>query len=1104
MKYLYQTPTPIFFDPKGNRWRLFLVISILIAIFVGFIGYFFLRTQTVISSIDRSVRSLNYEAFAYERTLPKKSLLAFVDNEYESYYSIKENITNTAGIVLPWASFNSEGKVEFQPSELKNLKQSFLKQFKPSVNSFLQISDYNYSLQVPAEQNFLRFLETYTQEDIKNIGDYVANNSSVNFRGVVFNVNSSKWLKENFDKYIGFRNAIDAYLKEKNMVVFDSLYLNSKPEFLDAIKGRQNFAIINYWNNVFDVDEPLIDSVANLSALDSLIKNLGDTKFYLNFPTFSKDIRYTNEGVVNYEQKISFGKVYETIKTYSPEIKFDPKSGSNYLEYTDNDNIFHRVWFADSVSLFNQMMEVTSRFGDEVTEGYSFSNLGLEEQTVWDVIKSDTFNEKKSLIENKFKVDTLVESEGKGVVSSLVAESKFGKRTLALENNKITTQKWDVLPTRSKVKRTGFQEKSVALTFDDGPDPTYTPKILDILKQYNIKATFFVIGRQVIDHPEIAKRIINEGHTIENHTYSHTRLSNLQSITIDNEITSTDDIIAEILNVKTNYFRTPYNDIFGFNTESDLVVLNEVKKYNKPVVEEDIDSKDWLLKDKNAIESKVFSTIDTKGGSVILLHDGGGNRQATIESLPGIIEGINKRGYAIRTINEMVGAENQINQSAQNPDYQNQQISVSVSDFIMQVFGALLVLANIIGLIRYFTLMFLLGKKPKVQLSSLLDKTKGVSVIVPCFNEEVVIIQTIKSILSTNYPNLEVVVVDDGSTDKSLQNLHKVFDSNSQVSIFTKENAGKSIALNYGIRMSKHEFVICVDADTLFDKNAITELIKHFKDPDVGGVAGNVQIGNARSALTLSQQIEYSVAQNFDKQAYAVANSVIVVPGPIGAWRKPVILGAGGLHRDTLAEDTDLTLRVLQQGWKIIYEPNAVCYTECPETLPSFIKQRNRWQFGILQVIFKNWHLILNPRYGFTGLFTLPLMFLHYIFSSLYPFIIGGLVSYLGFYILTTINGGLQLSTRLFFENRLFIYFSLFYLTLDVVKIIIALAREKFVKNKWKLFFVIPYYLFVYQNIMSFISFFAIIRAIRGKIVGWGHLKRTGNVTLSKYNTQPS
>jgi peptidoglycan-N-acetylglucosamine deacetylase len=1096
MNNLFQAPTPIFFDPKGNRWKFFISLTLLIVVCISFIGYFFYRTQLTLFSIDQNYRSLNYDPFAFGRTIQKKSLLAFLDNEYESYYSLKENITNTAGVVLPWVSFTQEGGIETQDSDLKNLQQDFISKLRPTPNTFLQISDYNYNLQTPSKSNFLKFLDTYNSESIKQIGDYIIGNNK--FRGVVFSIDTSNWLSENTTKYLNFRSSLADYIKDKKLVVFDSVYLNTQPQMIEQLKGKQNYFIVNYWNNVYDVNEPVVNYNTNPKELKSLVSSIGTNNYYINFPTFSKDIRFTNEGVVNYEQKLSFSKVYDIMKEFKPEIKTDEKSQSSFFDYTDKEGVLHKIWMTDSISLFNQQYQISNTLNVDKFEGYAFSNIGFEEQSMWDVLKGESFADKKTIIETKFKVDNLVDNEGKGVVSKIISNSEFGTRTTELQDGLIIKQTWGKLPTRSKIKKIGFEEKVIALTFDDGPDPVYTPKILDILKQYNVKATFFVIGKQVTQYPEIARRIIKEGHTIANHTYSHPRLNNLQSLTIDNEISITDDILSELLNIKTDYFRTPYNDIFGFNTESDLVVIKEVDKYNKFIVEDDVDSKDWLLKDKDGITKRVFDTIDTSQGSVILFHDAGGNRESTVAALPGIIDGISKRGYTIKSLNETVGLDGLNNKSAQNAQFVQQQFSLSVSDILIRLFGSILLFASIVGIIRYIVLSGLLArlhlqrKKPNYESRFI----PGVSIIVPCYNEEIVIKKTINSLLKSTYPNIEVLVVDDGSTDGSLRTIKNNFQTNEKVSIYNKVNQGKSIALNYGIRKAKYEYVICVDADTIFDVNGVTELMKHFENPEVGGVAGNVQIGNANSNLTKAQQLEYSVSQNFDKESYASVNSVIVVPGPIGAWRKPVLLGAGGLHADTLAEDTDLTLRVLQQGWKIVYEPKALCYTESPETYRALIKQRNRWQFGVLQVLFKNWTMIFNPQYEFVGMFTLPLMLLHYILLIMYPFMIANLLAYICYYFAESYSGGLGLSVRLFFDNKLFIYFTLAYFALDIGKVLITLLKEKNIDSKWKLLLSLPYYFIIYQNLMAFISFYAVIRAIRGKIVGWGHLNRTGSVSI--------
>jgi peptidoglycan-N-acetylglucosamine deacetylase len=1093
---LYQTPSPIFFDPKGYRWRVFLVILLISSIFIGFVFFYIYKTRASIYNIDNDFKSLNYDSYVYERNLPKKGIIAFLDNEYSSYYSLKENITRVAAVVVPWVNFDASGKVKLDSSDLKDLEVDFVQKFKPSINLFLQISDYDYAGQAPGTGGFVNFLNRYNEDDIKQISDYITNNG---FKGLVYNFETDKWDSQTMDKFLQFREKIDTVVKKEKLVVVDTLNLDVKDEYLNKINGKQNLFVLNYWNKAFNENSPFFDRTKQSEQLKNLIGKITKTKYYINFPTFTKDLHYANDGVVSFEQKVSFGETVKIIKDKKLPILTDAATKNSYIEYNDKDNVFHRVWLGDGSLMFNQLFDLSKLLPDGDYEGYALSNIGFEDQTIWDVIRMETFNDKINYLENNFKVDTLVDNVGEGVIAKLSKDFVLGHRSFKFSDGYISSQTWDKYPERSVVQRMGFKPKTLTFTFDDGPDPVYTPQILAILKKYNIKATFFIIGKNVKEYPEIAKQIVDEGHIIANHSYSHPKLNNLSSVTVDTEISGTDEVLNKLVNVKTDFFRTPYNDIYGFNTENDLSILRELRKYDKLAVEDDVDTKDWLLKDANAINDKTFNILDSQSGSVLLFHDGGGNRESTVKALPSLIEGIRQRGYAIENLDKVLNDSKVQNKSAQNAEFREQEFSLMVWRLFANILATLIVFAAAMGVVKYAVMMLLYLK------SQLFDRKKTekdfapkVSIIVPCYNEQKVICATVDSLLASDYPEFEIVVVDDGSKDNSYRTAVQTFKNNPNVTVYTKENGGKSSALNFGITVAKHEYVICVDADTVFTPHSIAKLMRHFKDENIGGVAGNVQIGNAINNLTKAQQLEYALGQNFEKTAFGSVNSIVVVPGPIGAWRKPVILGAGGYHKDNLAEDTDLTLRILQQGWKIHYEPDSICITECPEDYRSFIKQRNRWQFGLLQVVFKNLELLFNSNYGFLGLFTLPMVLLQYLLMSLYPIIMLSLLSYFVGIILDSFNSGIGLGLSFLWQNKLFIGFTLFYLALDILKIAIAIYKEKHVPKRFKMILILPYYLFVFQNLMSLITFWTLVRAIKGKIATWGHLTRTGAVALSQ------
>ena len=212
-------------------------------------------------------------------------------------------------------------------------------------------------------------------------------------------------------------------------------------------------------------------------------------------------------------------------------------------------------------------------------------------------------------------------------------------------------------------------------------------------------------------------------------------------------------------------------------------------------------------------------------------------------------------------------------------------------------------------------------------------------------------VSSLNNLLRTNYPNFEIIFVDDGSKDATYQKVTTAFSNNDKVFIFSKPNGGKASALNYGIQQSLADYVVCIDADTKLLPNAVSLLMRHFDQQGTsenmtGAVAGNVKVGNEVNAITRWQAIEYITSQNFDRKAFSAVNAITVVPGAIGAFRKKALEDAGGFTTDTLAEDCDLTVRILRCGYTIKNDNHAIAMTEAPETVRMFLKQRFRWSFG--------------------------------------------------------------------------------------------------------------------------------------------------------------
>lgn len=404
----------------------------------------------------------------------------------------------------------------------------------------------------------------------------------------------------------------------------------------------------------------------------------------------------------------------------------------------------------------------------------------------------------------------------------------------------------------------------------------------------------------------------------------------------------------------------------------------------------------------------------------------------------------------------------------------NAEVVYNTMHIVVGIFFISIVLM-IVRMIGITILASIQRKKSEGDYLSYPPFTEKVSVIVPAFNEELNAVKTINNLLKSTYQNLEILFVDDGSKDSTYEKVKTAFDSNSKVKVFTKPNGGKSTALNFGIRQATGNYLVCIDSDTLLKTDAIEKLVRYFHDQKVAAVAGNVKVGNEANVITRWQSIEYISSQNFDRRAFALLNCITVVPGAIGAFRKDAVLEVGGFTEDTLAEDCDLTIRLIRAGYAVKYCNEAIAVTEAPETAKMFIKQRFRWTFGIMQSFWKHKDVCFNVSYKALGLLALPNIL---IFQVLIP-------------LLAPIADIIMVAEILAGNfGRIFFYYIAF-LVVESVGAMVAFSFEG--ENIGKLWLLIPQRL-IYRYFIWWALIKAILKAIKGELISWGRLIRTGSV----------
>ncbi|MBK0382267.1 glycosyltransferase [Pedobacter sp. SD-b] len=839
--------------------------------------------------------------------------------------------------------------------------------------------------------------------------------------------------------------------------------------------------------------------------LDKICREIPSSKVVLAIAGYGFDWPENGVGInMTYQTAISNAQQYQA------KVVFDPLSANLHYNYTDNHQTKHEVYFTDAATNFNIMRKAD----DWGVGGIALWRLGSEDPRLWKFFRRDLSIE--ALNKQNYNGDELSKVElndrinytGDGEILDLVTTPKEGKLTLKIDSatKTIIDQHYVSLPTKYVINKFGQADKKIILTFDDGPDPVYTPQILSILKKEKVPATFFMVGIMAENNIPLVKAVYDAGYEIGNHTFFHPDLSKVSQARVVFELNATRKLIECITGKSTVLFRAPFNADAEPQVRAEVLPVAQSRAENYINVGESIDPQDW--KPGITADEIVSQVIAQKhNGSIILLHDAGGDRSQTVEALPRIIDYFKKNGYQFITVADILGKTKAEVMPAVADDADSGLIGEADSLFVSSFFYgnkilySVFLLSIFLAMIRLLIITVLALKKYRKEKKAPKNSNPSyppVSILIPAYNEEVTAVKTIDSLLALDYPELELLFIDDGSKDKTLEVIKKAFGNNDKVKILSKTNGGKASALNYGISLSKHDFIVCIDADTQLNKDAIKNLLKGFELEDIAAIAGTVKVGNETNFLTKWQSIEYITSQNLDRRAFDVLNSITVIPGAIGAFRKKVLQEVGGFTSDTLAEDCDLTMRILKAGYIVKNCTTAIAYTEAPETFDMFLKQRFRWSYGVMQSFWKNRNALLNKKYGYFGMIGMPNILIFQIILPLFApladlFMLGAIVSGVWNLIdLGALNWAAIQST--FSLGTSFGQVVFYYILFVVVDLIFACFAFKIEKEPLKkLLYIIPQR-FVWRQLMYYVLFKSLRKALKGEMSGWGALTRTGNV----------
>jgi peptidoglycan-N-acetylglucosamine deacetylase len=1152
---------PIFYDPRQARWkrirRLFDVLGVAITLLIIFFAYTAVRGGTLPSLLLPEQKRPYHALKEKEKTrrLAGKQGAHRKTKKAPSRVQLNAEEGIRAAFYVSWdaASFSS--------------LREYARQIDLLFPEWLHVLSPDGHLQgVHADTN--KFFDVISNGTVLPVDDRVmpflkAEDAEMEVFPMVNNFNGTDWVTRGIGEFLNspdarsrFRSEIAAFLATDKyrglMVDFEEIPLEAQPGYVALLgelsselhaKGMKLYVSVQSRNEDFDypavaqrVDGVVLMNydqhypggtpgpvasqdwfVANLVAArkqipqDKIICAIGNYGYdwvhkpkHGSLPEGLKDV------------SVSVQDAWLGARDSEEDIDFDSDSLNPHFSYLDEHNFQHDIWFLDAVTALNQM-RAAQLLGIKT---FALWRLGSEDRSlwrVWDIPGESVAPDKLRDVPPGQDVDM----EGNGEILSIEARPANGTRDISedVPSGMITNEEFRSLPTPYRVGRYGYNPKQVAITFDDGPDPEWTPRILDVLKRENVSATFFLIGVQAERFSSVTSRIYREGHEIGNHTFTHPDISNISHRVMRLELNLTELLFGSRLGIKTVLFRPPYSVDQEPDTEDQVRPLEITQGMGYITVGDKIDPNDWRDNPRRTAEQITEDVMahlppcalnDPRCGNIILLHDGGGNRRESVRALPMIIEGVRARGYEIVPVAGLMGK----NRTQIMPPIKGNELwSARIDWFGFWLYGTA---ASSIVLIFFLGDLLMTGRLLFIGTLAVFDRLRQrsadrpessyrprVAVLIPAYNEEKVIERTVRAVLGSDYPKLRIIVIDDGSKDRTLEVARTLFAhevEQGKVLILSKANSGKAEALNFGLQYiaNDEEVFVGIDADTVIAPDAISRLVPHFADSRIGALAGNAKVGNRVNLWTRWQALEYITSQNFERRALDVLGAVSVVPGAIGAWRTSAVRDAGGYHADTVAEDADLTMSLLQMGYRVEYEDQALAFTEAPVSANGLMRQRFRWSFGILQAVWK--HRSAFTRKGALGWVALPNIFIFQILLPLVSPLIDlmfafGALNYLYqryFHPESAVDPASFQKLVLFFVTFLVVDFMA-----STLAFVLERRRPEAREDSW-LLSQVWLQRFAYRQLFSVVLLKTLKRAIEGRPFAWDKLERTAGVRYAR------
>jgi cellulose synthase/poly-beta-1,6-N-acetylglucosamine synthase-like glycosyltransferase len=609
------------------------------------------------------------------------------------------------------------------------------------------------------------------------------------------------------------------------------------------------------------------------------------------------------------------------------------------------------------------------------------------------------------------------------------------------------------------VKSSAVPARTVALTFDGGPDPVWTPRLLDLLRRHHAHATFFLVGAQAARYPELVRRIRDEGNEIGSNTYTGADLGSSSALRTRLELSLTQLALAGGAGVHTTLLRMPQTSEVDTLCGAEWTAARRAATDGYLLVAADR----WYRKPSQGVIRQFSQTDAAYQETRKLLGDRSAERFTTVTA-----------GLGQASADTPVSAVER---------WQGTALiwAKTVGDGFANVMTWVLGAAGGLGVLRLLLLvLFARAHIRRLERSRpgapwLKEVNDPVTILIPAYNEEAGIESTVRSLLASTHPYLQIIVIDDGSTDRTADLATWIDDP--RVMVIRQPNAGKAAALNTGLASAMYDIVVMVDADTVFEPDAVHRLIQPLAHQAVGAVSGNTKVGNRRWLLGRWQHLEYVCGFNLDRRMFEMLECMPTVPGAVGAFRRDVLMGVGGVSEDTLAEDTDLTMAVWRAGWRVAYEESAIAWTEVPASLRQLWRQRYRWCYGTLQAMWKHRRALVEVgpggRFGRRGLTYLAL------FQVALP-LVAPVVDLFALY------------GALFHDpvRSAGVWFVFLFVQLVCAGYALRLDGER-LRTLWTM----PFQLFAYRQLMYLVVIQSVVAFLLGTRLRWHRMQRSGTAS---------